>query len=123
LKESSERGVGLKRWEPGQWGLTRELHRRRQHRPGRRRNVYYGIFSRKTARLLRSYDSEDEAIAAVRSALRAEPEAEGFLALMQFDEDGGAVQEWSGIQLRQLLNESVVGEKTRRRLDTRQSRV
>ncbi len=85
--------------------------------------MYYGIFSRKTARLLRSYDSEDEAIAAVRSALRAEPEAEGFLALMQFDEDGGAVQEWSGIQLRQLLNESVVGEKTRRRLDTRQSRV
>jgi hypothetical protein len=68
--------------------------------------VYYGIFSRKTARLLRSYESQDEAVAAVRSALRAEPRAEGLLALMQFDEDGREMQVWSGSELRAFLAES-----------------
>ena len=55
--------------------------------------MYYGIFSRKTARLLRSYDSEDEAVAALRAALRAEPEAESFLALLEYDDRGRYLQE------------------------------
>ncbi len=71
--------------------------------------VYYGIFSRKTARLLRSYDSKDDTVAALRSALRAAPEARSFLAVMQFDEDGSCLQDWSDNGLRDLLAESAVG--------------
>ncbi len=71
--------------------------------------VYYGIFSRKTARLLRSYDSKDDTVAALRSALRAAPEARSSLAVMQFDEDGSCLQEWSDNGLGDLLAESAVG--------------
>ena len=66
--------------------------------------MYYGLFSRKTARLLRSYASEDEAFAAARTALSAEPELAAFLAVVEFDEDGRCVREWSGSKLLELVH-------------------
>ena len=76
------------------------LARRVFGRPAPGDATYYGIFSRESGELLRSFDSRDDAVAARRAIVKAEPDRGGSLAIVRFDERGRPLETWSGEELR-----------------------